>query len=1159
MKKKFTFLIAALMLLTMINLPGKAVGQTTLTTSDLNWPTPQLSENFNSLTTCDNTAVIKTNNDSETAYGIFNKMYNNNTKNHYGIFSNTVFGANALKLSAGSGSPVIASITKSGNQSITYGTTGAFSIKIAKTDKSFFGFYNVDDNNAYAGANATVYLQYTPGDNGGSLYLNSGSNWGDPVKSSITTNTIEVCVIYNNTNNATTYGNNITLGAHKAHVFVNGSCVMNNEGNAPQAFSLPTGKSLAAFRVLPQTADGNVCTVDDVVIYNSLPTAASSNPTVTASPAILSGFSYVYGEGPSNQEKYITVSGSNLGSNNLVVTPGANYQVRKADGEFTSDPISYTPDNGSVANSNVYVRLKAGLSAGPYNSGDANKLVVSSGTATPVDVALSGTVIPKYTLTISATNGHIEDGDGNTLTTGSVAQGAEIEITAVPNTGYKFASWSFSGTGSSVANTTTNPTTFTMGSTAASLTANFEQTITHAIQWSVNGVVQKTDNVEDNAAITFPSSITGIPTGFVLQGWVASEINVPQNSAPTYVTSATSTFDITYYAVLAIETPGTATWTLDYEEDNESGKSVKDDITLGYGSAVEYTAADGSTWTIKAYKNNGMQINAKKDASIKVPSCSGKITSIALTLYSGATNKVGFSEDDYEGGSIDNVDYLAVASSAGTSQTLDLSEENATTGYVVPNGGNAQITKIVVTYSKPIISKYCTTINTFTNNDGNNWNTDENWSWGAVPTTEPAVTISAACTIPSGITANVDNIIIADGGSLTIANNGQLICNNAVSAKVQKSITGYGEGNDKWYFIASPINVNNLAPTSVENMTENSYDLYQLNNTAWENYKEHEGNAHPLFNLENGRGYLYANSNDVTLEFAGTVKPYDANHTIPVTEGWNLVGNPYTFDAYANVAYYAMNAEGTGITANTVATSTAVKPCTGIVIYAGENGTVKFLDEEPEEAFANNGNLQMVLSQQVVSRGGASTSSTIDNAIVSFNEGTQLKKFYFGEPKANIFIPQNDEDYAIVFSNRQGDMPLNFKANELGTYTISFAGEEMDLNGIYLIDMFEQKEIDLSVNPSYTFIGSPADRTSRFKIVFRTTGFENAPSDIFAYQNGNEIVVSGEGELQIFDVMGRRVSTQQISGVETINVSAQGVYIFRLIGSEIKTQKIVVR
>ena len=65
--------------------------------------------------------------------------------------------------------------------------------------------------------------------------------------------------------------------------------------------------------------------------------------------------------------------------------------------------------------------------------------------------------------------------------------------------------------------------------------------------------------------------------------------------------------------------------------------------------------------------------------------------------------------------------------------------------------------------------------------------------------------------------------------------------------------------------------------------------------------------------------------------------------------------------------------------------------------------------------------------------------------------------------------------------------------------------------------------------------------------------------DIFAYQNGSDIVVNGEGTLQVYDVMGRFVGSYEINGVETIEALPMGVYIFRMTGETVKTQKIVVR
>ena len=103
---------------------------------------------------------------------------------------------------------------------------------------------------------------------------------------------------------------------------------------------------------------------------------------------------------------------------------------------------------------------------------------------------------------------------------------------------------------------------------------------------------------------------------------------------------------------------------------------------------------------------------------------------------------------------------------------------------------------------------------------------------------------------------------------------------------------------------------------------------------------------------------------------------------------------------------------------------------------------------------------------------------------MSFNEGSKLGKFYFGTQNANIYIPQGNEEYAIAFSEGQGEMPLNFKAEENGTYTISVDVDNVELAYLHLIDNMTGADIDLLAMPSYTFTAKTTDYESRFKLVF---------------------------------------------------------------------------
>lgn len=382
--------------------------------------------------------------------------------------------------------------------------------------------------------------------------------------------------------------------------------------------------------------------------------------------------------------------------------------------------------------------------------------------------------------------------------------------------------------------------------------------------------------------------------------------------------------------------------------------------------------------------------------------------------------------------------------------------------------------------------------------------------------------------------------------------------------QVTLDVEGYGDGDGKWVFIASPI-VGSTRPDDVwylvgRNISigQYDYDLYRLNpsNAMWENHHQHGSQLHP-FVLENGKGYLYARKEDVTLQFHGSFNMKNIQD-VALERGTNLVGNPFTVPAYVNRPYYKMNDAGTDIEAVSTYTTTTIPACNGVVVRAaGDDEAVTFSTTAPELLNGDKGSLQMTLSQAVTTRDGMTIDSYQDKAIVSFNEGMQLGKYIFNEDHAKLYIPQNIDDYAIAYSDGKGEMPINFKANETGRYTIYVDKQDFaSSQGVSLIDKFENVIVDLSVQDSYTFIGSPADRKDRFMLVFSpSTGSQE---DVFAYQSGSGVTVTGNGELQVYDIMGRKVLTQYINGVQTVPTSSMqiGVYIFKM---NDKWQKIVIK
>ena len=469
------------------------------------------------------------------------------------------------------------------------------------------------------------------------------------------------------------------------------------------------------------------------------------------------------------------------------------------------------------------------------------------------------------------------------------------------------------------------------------------------------------------------------------------------------------------------------------------------------------------------------------------------------------------------------------------------------------------------------------------------WSNTGNWYKGELPDRNDYVLMRASATIPDGCVAQVYRVFFSDNATLTIADGGQLIYTfyNAehptedqfLQATVEKNIIGTGpddwaNASNGWYFITAPMYVP-LHPVNSTNMitdddpsliTEtnpdgHSYDLYIYfadNAKPWYNYRQH------TFNIEHGRGYLYANANSITLRFRGLVYPYrgaDNNKVTLARTGWNLIGNPFTCKVTVDHAFAELN-NGSAVDYKT--SGNTIMPCAGIAVYGNAGDKVTFTMVEPDQTPApSNASLNIAVTQQTTDRG---TATLIDNAIVSINEGSALPKFHFMEQDANIYIPQDNKEFAIATSEGYGEMPINFKATKDGEYTISVTPESVVMNYLHLIDNLTGADIDLLATSDYTFTTKTTDYESRFRLVFACGDAngdnENAP---FAFVSNGEIIITGVGDafnasLQIVDMMGRIIVCREaVPASLSTNGIAPGVYVLRLInGDDVRTQKIAI-
>ncbi|TXD62491.1 T9SS type A sorting domain-containing protein [Polaribacter sp. IC066] len=133
--------------------------------------------------------------------------------------------------------------------------------------------------------------------------------------------------------------------------------------------------------------------------------------------AFLNDFNYVESDALPSEEQTFTVEGLFL-TGDLMVTAAANYEVSLTTANGFADAVTITPSSGSVAETTVYARLKAGLTLGSY-TGD---ITISSAGVADGMITVNGTVFGGTTNSIVITG--VYDGS----LTGGNPKGIEVYV-----------------------------------------------------------------------------------------------------------------------------------------------------------------------------------------------------------------------------------------------------------------------------------------------------------------------------------------------------------------------------------------------------------------------------------------------------------------------------------------------------------------------------------------------------------------------------------------------------------------------------------------------------------------------------------------------------------------------------------------------------------
>lgn len=853
----------------------------------------------------------------------------------------------------------------------------------------------------------------------------------------------------------------------------------------------------------------------------------------------LTTFSYVVNNGPSAAQ-YVGIDGSDF-TGNLTITASSDYEICTTENGTYTSSIEVEQEQGEIAET-LYIRLKNGLATGEHNG--TLTFTATNLTTIVENVVGAVTATQNYNVLLNdqITNGTIS---ANPIL---AEAGTTITLSATPDPCYQFVEWVTEPDNL----TWTSANQFTMPAEDVLISATFSQ-ITYTVQYSVNGNIE--DDLEESVGCGEEASLwdeddlesVGItlPTGFSLLGWSTTE-----GSTETVASFEPDT-DATLYAVLASE----ASYNL---VTNVSELSVGDVIVIaasGYNFAMS-TTQNTNNRDQAAITKAGNSITWTNEAKVCEFVLGAGTKNNTWSFYDGGTSKgyiyAASSGSNYlktEGTLSDNSSWtISISNGVAT-----ITAQGSNTRNVLQYNNSSSIFSCYGSASQKAISLYkkdepafntITEVSVTTTIDDN------------IPTTTCVIVENGAVLTFNGENqGTAANLIIEDGG--------QVIVNNAgVQATFKKSVS-HSASKDaaNWYTISSP--VNNIAPGSVTNLiqaTPENYDLYYYDEASqyWFN---HKAAGHTVANMTNGKGYLYWNNGGDELSFPGELNSGDIEIAVTKTgetdlAGFNLIGNPYSHNIYKgtgtaipntnlSTGFYTLSNAGawTAGTDNT----TAIKPGQGILVKAIAAGTVTMTNTTANGAKRSNEFVKFIIAN----------SQYEDVAYAMFSEEDGLNKI--NHRNANIpmlYIAQNDENYAIAtMSDETQSFNLNFKAMTTGQYTLSYKAEG-NYDYLHVIDRLTGEDIDMLLDGEYSFIASPSDNDARFIVRLGYNANGNVENDIFAYQNGSDIIVNGEGELQVFDVTGRMVMNQHVNGVQTVNMPSNGVYIFKL---NEKTQKIVVR
>lgn len=465
------------------------------------------------------------------------------------------------------------------------------------------------------------------------------------------------------------------------------------------------------------------------------------------------------------------------------------------------------------------------------------------------------------------------------------------------------------------------------------------------------------------------------------------------------------------------------------------------------------------------------------------------------------------------------------------------------------------------------------------------WDITTNWNLRKVPTANDDASIigdavitgaamaksitidEGSITLESGSLTVTDNFTNTDASAFIIEDGAQVFqTSEGVMATFKMNVenpTDAAEYNPTgWQFISSPMK--DAAIAGFE--TEDGYDLFKYvgdidTDLEWVNYKG-QGDFEAKF--QQGRGYMasYHAENGVA-EFVGelnneTTFSFDSELEYTVDDhfaNFFLLGNPFTFNMKWNDNNIAASglAEGYAVVTTeggyTYATTGEIKVGDGFFVKAEGTPSLTYTANTRGRNKDNN-YINLI----------ASGKAGQDNVIINFADNGRdgfNKLENFNKNIAEIYVTENESRYGILnYSEDVEEINIYFNAKQMGYYTIN-ALTNADFANVTLVDRLTGVETDI-LTDSYTFQAMTDDAPDRF--ILRMN--RQVESENFVYRSGEELIINAEGSVQIIDVMGRIVySNEIVNDNHRVNIGSlnDAAYIVRVVNAnEVKTQKVVI-